>query len=895
MNAWADKHASAEKLSAASRSQHSDVENSLKALNGKLLATNADREDIPQNINNPSDPDTPNLIANNINMLGNMLSSSPSELTEQAKSYALGKLNSTISTETQKWLSQFGTARINFSLDRKGTLNNGSLDFLFPLYDNKADWLFFSQFGYRNKDSRNTLNLGLGGRYFTPDWMYGLNTFFDHDITGQNKRLGLGGEAWADYIKLSANTYWRLSNWRQSPKEQGYEERPANGFDLNGEFFLPAYPNVGGKLSYEQYFGDNVALFNRDTKQKNPGLARFGVNYTPIPLVTVGVDYKHGSGGHSEALFQTNLNYKFGVPISVQLSPDNVASMRTLTGNRYDLVERNNNIVLDYRKKAGLEVALNNINGYSGQEQSVTAKVTSERSIKQVAWRVGDVFKKNGGQLPLHGNPITITLPKYMSNRANSYPIYATAEDDSGKVSEEAEMFVTVDPFVVKDTRIALASGDPENANSQLIYNLAAAITHGQKSNPALPGGTVMHGVKWTVEPADSAIKLDWDKSGTINRQGQLTATLTSTKPFKDVKVYLEMDGMSKVLIGGTVVPESATNAIFKGEPQSSPSGPILGNGQAAYTYKVLVVDKNTGAPIPYQSFAIVNWSIGNDKLAKDVIFKDIQTITDAEGYLTASLVSKVGIEGIKAKVSISSAYNQEQVAIADKPVSFKVVTRDASLLLAADYGTSIFISSNQQGRPYNVYPGMVIQLQKAKEVEGSTEVKPIFDTNDKFEYTISGKDIKLSKRIDISFPPESFTTANGPTEVIAQGTHHETGAQYSYRYTFNPQRYVFAPNLNKELGDLSPNGTCETLDPSYTWGRPAKSLTYEDVYGSSPSSLFNDMGTMWGFGLFPFETHNTSIKLKEADGSFGSYSYGAADTTHALNAIARLICKLSD
>ncbi|WP_443089574.1 inverse autotransporter beta domain-containing protein [Xenorhabdus sp. Sc-CR9] len=29
-----------------------------------------------------------------------------------------------------------------------------------PLYDNKTDWLFFSQLGYRNRDSRNTINLG---------------------------------------------------------------------------------------------------------------------------------------------------------------------------------------------------------------------------------------------------------------------------------------------------------------------------------------------------------------------------------------------------------------------------------------------------------------------------------------------------------------------------------------------------------------------------------------------------------------------------------------------------------------------------------------------------------------------------------------------------------------
>ncbi|MDX8001103.1 hypothetical protein FE394_18385, partial [Xenorhabdus sp. Reich] len=113
-------------------------------------------------------------------------SSSPSQLAEQAKSYALGKINSTVASEAQKWLSQFGTARINFGLDKKGTLENNSLDLLLPIYDNKADWLFFSQLGYRNKDSRNTINVGLGGRYFYQNWMYGLNTFYDHDLTGKN-------------------------------------------------------------------------------------------------------------------------------------------------------------------------------------------------------------------------------------------------------------------------------------------------------------------------------------------------------------------------------------------------------------------------------------------------------------------------------------------------------------------------------------------------------------------------------------------------------------------------------------------------------------------------------------------------------------------------------------
>ncbi|MDE9552456.1 inverse autotransporter beta domain-containing protein [Xenorhabdus bovienii] len=637
----------------------------------------------PENNADNIENDKIGMFAEHIQTAADVLSSSPSELTEQAKSYALGKLKNTVSTEAQKWLSQFGTAKINFSLDRKGKLDNSSLDLLLPFYDNKADWLFFTQLGYRNKDSRNTLNLGLGGRYFTPDWMYGVNTFFDHDITGKNKRLGLGGEAWTDYVKLSANTYWRLSDWQQSPNEKIYEERPANGFDLNGEFFLPAYPNLGGKLSYEQYFGDNVALFNRDTKQKNPSLARFGLNYTPIPLVTMGVDYKSGSGGRSETLFLANLNYRFGVPFSVQLSPDNVASMRTLAGSRYDLVERNNHIVLDYKKKTELQISLKDINGYSGQQQEVPAKVVSD-SPSQVTWRVGDGngFKDNGGQLPLHGNPIAITLPKYIYKGKNSYPIYARVQDDSSGQSKEAEMHVTVVPFIVKDTKITL--------DSESAYTLAATLTYGKDSDPALPAGTVIDDVKWTVEPPDDAMTLNWDKSGKTNDKGQLTATITSTKAKKGT-VYLEMNGMPKVEIG-------SVNFSGSGEPEPKPKPEIkslivkpetpisVNDPNGVFTFVATVVDAE-GVPLRNQKIN-PKWRLVRDN--KNLTLEEGSDSTDGNGQLTATLRNKthqpaedqVGllIEGADEKLSNSVVFTIE----GEQPVSVQSVTVDPVGILEA-------------------------------------------------------------------------------------------------------------------------------------------------------------------------------------------------------------------
>ncbi|MDX7991223.1 inverse autotransporter beta domain-containing protein, partial [Xenorhabdus littoralis] len=311
-----------------------------------------------------------------------------------------------------------------------------------------------SQFGYRNKDSRHTINAGLGGRYFYQNWMYGLNTFYDHDLTGKNQRVGLGGEIWADYIKLSANAYYRLSDWQTSRDFKDYDERPANGYDINGEFFLPAYPNLGGKLSYEQYFGDNVTLFNRDTKQKNPGLAKLGVTYTPIPLFTMGVDYKQGERGYSEAQLLANLNYKFGVPFHLQLSPENVASMRTLAGSRYDLVERNNNIVLDHQKQSRLQFSLpKTIVGYSHEVHAPISVTTNTDDI--VKWQENSAFTQHGGKLtPGAGNKFTLTFPEYQlgTGAVNTYPIHFEIFENGNRQQPHAAITeVIVRPFIIKD------------------------------------------------------------------------------------------------------------------------------------------------------------------------------------------------------------------------------------------------------------------------------------------------------------------------------------------------------------------------------------------------------------------------------------------------------------
>lgn len=167
-----------------------------------------------------------------------------------ASNIARSMVNDAANQEIKHWLSRFGTAQVNVNLDKKFSLKESSLDWLLPWYDS-ASYIFFSQLGIRNKDSRNTLNIGAGVRTFQQSWMYGFNTFYDNDMTGHNHRLGVGAEAWTDYLQLSANGYFRLNGWHQSRDFVDYNERPASGGDIHAKAYLPALPQLGGKLKYE--------------------------------------------------------------------------------------------------------------------------------------------------------------------------------------------------------------------------------------------------------------------------------------------------------------------------------------------------------------------------------------------------------------------------------------------------------------------------------------------------------------------------------------------------------------------------------------------------------------------------------------------------------------------
>ncbi|WP_176140162.1 inverse autotransporter beta domain-containing protein [Escherichia coli] len=398
-----------------------------------------------------------------------------------ASSFAVNTLSTQATKEVVDWLQQYGNARIKLNVDDSFSLKDSSFDFLYPWLDTQ-DYVLFSQTSLHRTDDRNQTNIGLGIRHFTPDnAMLGANVFYDYDLSRSHSRAGFGVEYWRDYFRLGVNTYFGLSDWKNSRDIDNYLERPANGWDFSAEGWLPAYPQLGASIQFEKYYGKNVGLFGSDNLQENPYAVTGGISYTPVPLIKFSAQHKQGQSNVHDTTFGVEFNYRPGVSLAEQLSSDNVAVMREVQNRRYDFVERNNNIVLEYKKKHALKISLpESVQGEGESIIPVTLTINNASGgIKSVQWN-DSAFTAAGGKISGNGTSWQITLPAYKSEGVNSWNVGATVQDNRGNVSNYAVMNISVTDSGVSaaDSSFTL-DGDSSptiSADSQSTYPIVLSL-----------------------------------------------------------------------------------------------------------------------------------------------------------------------------------------------------------------------------------------------------------------------------------------------------------------------------------------------------------------------------------------------------------------------------------
>ncbi|EPR2821417.1 Ig-like domain-containing protein [Escherichia coli] len=500
-------------------------------------------------------------IASTSQQIGSLLAEDMNS--EQAANMARGWASSQASGAMTDWLSRFGTARITLGVDEDFSLKNSQFDFLHPWYET-PDNLFFSQHTLHRTDERTQINNGLGWRHFTPTWMSGINFFFDHDLSRYHSRAGIGAEYWRDYLKLSSNGYLRLTNWRSAPElDNDYEARPANGWDVRAEGWLPAWPHLGGKLVYEQYYGDEVALFDKDDRQSNPHAITAGLNYTPFPLMTFSAEQRQGKQGENDTRFAVDFTWQPGSAMQKQLDPNEVAARRSLAGSRYDLVDRNNNIVLEYRKKELVRLTLTDpVTGKSGEVKSLVSSLQTKYALK--GYNVeATALEAAGGKVVTTGKDILVTLPAYRFTSTpetdNTWPIEVTAEDVKGNLSNREQSMVVVQAPTLsqKDSSVSLST-QTLNADSHSTATLTF-IAHDAAGNPVI--GLVL---STRHEGVQDITLSDWKDNG----DGSYTQVLTTGTMSGTLTLMPQLNGVDAAKVPAVVniisVSSSRTHSSIK-------------------------------------------------------------------------------------------------------------------------------------------------------------------------------------------------------------------------------------------------------------------------------------------------------------------------------------------
>src|SRR5471030_147569 len=542
----------------------------------------------------------------------------------------------------EDWLNQFGTAQVKVSTDNNFSLEEAELDLLLPFYDDKTN-LFFTQLGSRRVDDRNIINTGLGYRHFSDKWMWGANTFYDRQISeNHHQRLGIGSELGWDYLKVSANGYLRLSEWMASSRYEDYDERAANGFDIRTEGYLPAWPQLGASIVYEQYFGNNVDLFNDDdNRQKDPYAVTVGLNYTPFPLMTAGMSQKMGKGDTQDTQVNLSFSYAPSVSLDKQLDPSQVAVRRSLLGSRQDLVNRNNTIVLDYRKQDLISLGLpDKMQGTEGVTLPVHAVVNSKYGLEHIDWQAAELTQ-HGGKITQDKNSgqYSITLPAYQYGGAsNHYVVTGKAYDAKGNDSNISQMNVYVtgyDASVWQASTTAtpttlIADGTSTSvvtvriaANGQQpVTGVANQLSATLKLTPSATSGSA----QTTTAPVQNA-KI----SGfTENAPGVYTSTFTSGNVAGTADVTPVANGTTPLPAARIVLQNADTTPVLSTLSASKTSALANGVDAVQLTAKVL-----TPEGLPAKGVK-VSWSADNASAQ----LSSAQSVSDDNGLATLSVSS---------------------------------------------------------------------------------------------------------------------------------------------------------------------------------------------------------------------------------------------------------------
>lgn len=213
----------------------------------------------------------------------------------------------------------------------------------------RQEQLLLLQGSWQRQQQHHLLSLGLGWRYFPEtDWGVGYHLFYDQETRRQQHRLGLGAEVWLRSLTLTVNGYLPANGWRAARDLKGYQHCPASGYDVTLQGHFPALPHLGASLDYARYYGDEVALEGVQQRYRNPQQWRWGINITPMPLLTLAYRRHATPSARAKQQISVTLTYQFSLTLLQQVDPNQVEALYSAQRQRLTPVQREQWIALKY-------------------------------------------------------------------------------------------------------------------------------------------------------------------------------------------------------------------------------------------------------------------------------------------------------------------------------------------------------------------------------------------------------------------------------------------------------------------------------------------------------------------------------------------------------------------
>ena len=215
-------------------------------------------------------------------------------------------------------------------------------------YGDNPNSFLFNQINLNRYDDRTTLNLGLGYRRLNAEetWMTGVNAFYDHEFPDDHKRNGVGFEVVSSVLESRVNSYHGTTGYIKD--KSGTDSKVLDGRDMGFKVALPYLPGMMFGMNAVQWKGVDGL---KDQKMRKYTL---GGNLSDhLSLSYVRTDYKDASKKDTDSI---SLNYTWAFGQEKHVRPtlftlaDKAYEFKKLGAERYDLVQRENNLV---KKKSG--------------------------------------------------------------------------------------------------------------------------------------------------------------------------------------------------------------------------------------------------------------------------------------------------------------------------------------------------------------------------------------------------------------------------------------------------------------------------------------------------------------------------------------------------------------